>query len=211
MFPLQPPPYVHPENCVEAFSEKRARNFAMCLIDPRILVFSQREYAPDGADTLALLRAVQGEVAPGATPEQKELDAARVAETLTNRFCYLRNRGYKPPLVTFVRNYAQPLSRRWANPEGELCTTHPERCTMPQMLRRAEHRTRTHFDACAVEAVRSALREGHVATTTSSIHFAMPGVCMSPEMIQLTPHVEHMNTFFATPDSTHNWKGYGTT
>lgn len=79
------------------------------------------------------------------------------------------------------------------------------------MLRRAEHRTRTHFDACAVEAVRSALREGHVATTTSSIHFAMPGVCMSPEMIQLTPHVEHMNTFFATPDSTHNWKGYGTT
>lgn len=191
-------------------TERRARHKALCDVDPRQLRYADATYNPSGADVLALLRAVQGEVCPGATDDQKQLDAHRVAETLTNRFCYLKNRGYKDPFVAFVRAYAQPLSRRWSDPEGELCAAHPERCTEAMLRRRRAHQTRTDFDGFVLSAVRSALREGHVHAHTSAIHFAMPGVKMSKEMVQLTDHVERMNTLFATTDSIANWGGYTT-
>lgn len=204
--------------CTAEFAEnpRRATKRLLCEIDPRVLVGSDSagvyaEYTVTASDVLTLLRAVEGEVAPSTAAGLQALDAQRVAETLVNRFMYLRARGASYNLATFVRHYAQPLNAKWADPESEACAANPERCTEGQIARRRDYRTRTEFTEQTVTAVRSALREGHVATRTSAIHFAMPGVRMSPEMIQLTPHARHMNTLFATPDSVEHWKGYETT
>lgn len=190
-----------------------ARDKVFCLVEPLTLTYAGLTYNPTGEDTLTLLRAVEGEVSPGATEAQKTLDALRVAETLTNRFCYLRGRGheltrYAFSLATFVRCYAQPLSPVWSDAEGPACQAHPERCTEEQMARRQEYRTRTTFEPRTVAAVRSALGRGPRVTPWSSIHFAQPGIVMSPEMIKITRDVEKMNTLFATPDSMMHWNGY---
>lgn len=188
---------------------EQARDKAFCLVEPRTLTFADLRYEPTSEDALTLLRAVEGEVSPGATDAQKQLDAMRVAETLTNRFCYLRGRAREQiSLATFVRAYAQPLSARWADVDGHACQAHPERCTEAQMARRLEHRARTCFETHTVSAARLALRKGHQTTPWASIHFAKSGIRMSPEMIRITQDVEKMNTLFATPDSMLHWNGY---
>jgi len=201
-----------PEEQALRCDTEHARDKAFCLVEPRTLTFSGLSYEPTGEDVLTLLRAVEGEVSPGATQNQKGIDAMRVAETLTNRFCYLRGRKPEMPLTcslaTFVRGYAQPLSPRWADAEGPACQAHPERCTEAQMARRLEHRARTGFEFHTVHAVRMALREGHTLTPWASVHFAKSGIRMSPEMIRITQDEEKMNTLFATPDSMLHWDGY---
>lgn len=169
------------------------------------LVFPGGSYDLTQNDLLALHRAVQGEVAPGAAPEDKRLDARRVAETLINRFAYLRGRGIRTrwTLAQFVRAYAQPINPRWLE---ELCQSHPERCTQSHIEKRREHRQRQRFDEFVYEAVAAAL-EGQKTTHPATVHFAMPGVVMDRSFIRLTPDRKRLNTYFATADSM-SWPGY---
>ncbi len=169
--------------------------------DSSLLVWRGGSYRVTPSDRLWILRAVQAE-------SNKPDDRRRVAETLLNRFVFLKSRGSTayPTLTAFVRAYAQPINPKWASQSTAKCRTNPRRCTDAMIAKRREARTQTQFSDSTVTAVRGALTRGITSVASSSVHYAAPGVGAAGK-IRLTPDRQGYNTFYAVSGS-RNWSGY---
>jgi len=167
-----------------------------------LLTWAGGEYRVTPSDRLWLLRAVQAE-------SNKPDDRRRVAQTLVNRFVYLRARGSStyPTLTKLVRAYAQPINPLWESKSTEKCRQYPSACTDAMIAKRREARTRSVFDDSTEEAVEWALTRGMAGFDARSVHYAAPGVGASGK-IKLTADRQGYNTFYAI-DSSQSWKGYG--
>lgn len=158
-------------------------------------------YGVTPSDRLWLLRAVQAE-------SNKPDDRRRVAETLLNRFVFLKSRGSTayPTLTAFVRAYAQPINPKWQSQSTSKCRANPRRCTDAMIAKRREARARTQFDDSTVVAVQSALTRGITSVASSSVHYAAPGIGAGGK-IRLTSDRRGYNTFYAVSGS-RGWRGY---
>ena len=166
------------------------------------LTWAGGEYTVTPSDRLWLLRAVQAE-------SNKADDRRRVAQTLINRFVYLRARGVTtyPTLTKLVRAYAQPINPLWESKSTDKCRRYPSRCTDAMIAKRREARTRTQFSDSTREAVDWALTRGMSGFDARAVHYAAPGVGASGK-IKLTSDRRGYNTFYAV-DSSRGWRGYG--
>jgi hypothetical protein len=166
------------------------------------LTWAGGTYTVSPSDRIWLLRAVQAE-------SNKADDRRRVAQTLVNRFIYLKARGSTtyPTLTKFVRAYAQPINPLWESQSTSKCRQYPSRCTDRMIAKRREARTRTQFDDSTREAVDWALTRGMAGFDASAVHYAAPGVGASGK-IKLTTDRQGYNTFYAV-DSSRRWPGYG--
>lgn len=158
-------------------------------------------YRVTPSDRLWLLRAVQAE-------SNKADDRHRVAQTLLNRFVFLKNRGSTayPTFTKFVRAYAQPINPKWESQSTSKCRANPRRCTDAMIAKRRAARTRGSFDDSTVAAVNEALSRGMTAVDRTSVHYAAPGVSAAGK-IKLTPDRRGYNTFYAV-SSSRGWRGY---
>ena len=174
------------------------------------------EYGTDGqyrvtpADRLWLLRAVAREGEP----------RARVAQTLVNRFVWLRSRGssaYKT-LADLVRAYAQPVNPRWfvagdlyrafveANPDHWMAAK-------SRALRREVYSRATSFTQDVRAAVARALGVGSADINPSTVHYlSSQGTARDIER-RPTLTITHegargeRNVFYAHGRS-EGWRGY---
>lgn len=165
------------------------------------LVWRGGSYRVKPSDRLWLLRAVQAE-------SNKADDRRRVAQTLLNRFVYLKSKGSTayPTLTAFVRAYAQPINPKWENKSTSKCRSNPSRCTDAMIAKRREARAQTQFSDSTVAAVDEAMSRGMTAIDSSSVHYAAPGVGASGK-IKLTTDRRGYNTFYAVSGS-RGWPGY---
>ena len=165
------------------------------------LVWSSGSYRVTPSDRLWLLRAVQSE-------SNKPDDRRRVAETLVNRFVYLKSRGTTayPTLTSFVRAYAQPINPLWQSTSTSKCRSNPRYCTAAMIAKRRSARTETMFSDSTTAAVSGALSRGITSIASSSVHYAAPGISGSKH-IRLTPDRRGYNTFWAVASS-RRWPGY---
>jgi hypothetical protein len=163
------------------------------------LLWRGGSYRVTSTDRLWLLRAVQSE-------SNKPSDRKWVAQTLINRFVYLRAKGNTvyPTLTSFVRAYAQPINPLWQSADTDKCRRYPSRCTPRMLEKRRLSRTRTQFDDSTVIAVDEAL--GGMTIPSSSVHYAAPGIGASGK-IKLTADRQGYNTFYAVSAS-RSWPGY---
>ena len=165
------------------------------------LVWPGGSYRVTPGDRLWLLRAVQAE-------SNKPDDRKRVAETLVNRFVYLKSRGSTAysTLTAFVRAYAQPINPLWQSTSTSKCRSNPRFCTAAMIDKRRAARERSVFDDSTAAAVSDALSRGITSVDSSSVHYAAPGIGGSSN-IRLTPDRRGYNTFWAVPGS-RRWPGY---
>ena len=180
---------------------------ALMLADGRksgptsMLVWSGGTYRVTPSDRLWLLRAVHAE-------SNKADDRRRVAQTLLNRFVFLKSRGSTayPTLTRFVRAYAQPINPLWENQSTPKCRSNPRFCTDAMIAKRRAARTRGSFDDSVVAAVNEALSRGMTAVDKTSVHYAAPGIGAAGK-IKLTADRRGYNTFYAVSGS-RRWRGY---
>ena len=165
------------------------------------LVWSGGSYRVKPSDRLWLLRAVQAE-------SNKADDRRRVAETLVNRFVFLKSRGSTayPTLTAFVRAYAQPINPLWQSSSTSKCRSNPRFCTPAMIAKRQAARNETVFSDSTRAAVSGALSRGITSIDSSSVHYAARGISGSKH-IRLTPDRSGYNTFWAVPGS-RSWPGY---
>jgi hypothetical protein len=165
------------------------------------LVWSGGSYRVTPSDRLWLLRAVQAE-------SNKVDDRRRVAQTLINRFVFLKSRGSRayPTLTKFVRAYAQPINPLWDDPSDAKCQRNPRFCTSSMIAKRRAARDRSTFDGSTTAAVSEALSRGMTAIGGTSVHYAAPGIGAAGK-IRLTPDRRGYNTFYAIASS-RSWPGY---
>jgi hypothetical protein len=165
------------------------------------LLWRGGSYRVTPSDRLWLLRAVQAE-------SNKADDRRRVAQTLLNRFVFLKASGSTayPTLTLFVRAYAQPINPLWESQSTSKCRANPRYCTDAMIAKRQEARNRTQFDSSTVDAVSDALSRGMTDIARSSVHYAAPGIGESGK-IKLTSDKSGYNTFYAVSGS-QSWPGY---
>ena len=165
------------------------------------LVWSGGSYRVTPSDRLWLLRAVQAE-------SNKAEDRRRVAQTLINRFVFLKSRGSKayPTLTKFVRAYAQPINPLWDDPSDAKCQRNPRFCTPAMIAKRRTARDRSSFSESTTAAVSEALSRGMTAISGTSVHYAAPRIGAAGK-IRLTPDRQGYNTFYAIASS-RSWPGY---
>jgi len=178
-----------------------AKSSGGTAVDP-VLVWGKGTYRVTPSDRLWLLRAVQAE-------SNKADDRRRVAQTLINRFVFLKNAGSTayPTLTKFVRAYAQPINPLWESQSTRKCRANPRYCTDAMIAKRQAARNRTQFSESTVFAVDEALTRGMTLAPNSSVHYAAPGIGESGK-IKLTADQRGWNTFYAVSGS-RRWPGYG--
>ena len=166
-----------------------------------MLVWRGGSYRVTPSDRLWLLRAVQAE-------SNKPDDRRRVAQTLLNRFVFLKSRGSTayPTLTKFVRAYAQPINPLWESKSTSKCRLNPRYCTDAMLAKRRSSRNQTQFSDSTVFAVNEALSRGMTKVHKSSVHYAAPGIGAAGK-VRLTPDVRGYNTFWAV-SSSRRWPGY---
>jgi hypothetical protein len=166
-----------------------------------MLTWRNGSYRVMPSDRLWFLRAVQAE-------SNKADDRRKVAQTLLNRFAFLKSQGVSayPTLTAFVRAYAQPINPLWESQSTSKCRSNPRYCTDAMIAKRREARDRTQFDDSTVAAVNEALSRGITTIDRSSVHYAAPGISGDAH-IRLTPDVRGYNTFWAVAGSK-SWPGY---
>jgi hypothetical protein len=180
---------------------RRSSAAVMPSMGSTTLVWSKGRYRVTDTDRLWLLRAVQAE-------SNKAADRRWVAQTLINRFVYLKAQGSTayPTLTQFVRAYAQPINPLWESASTTKCRNNPRYCTEAMLEKRRVARNRTQFDNSTVEAVDDAL--SGMTIPASSVHYAAPGIGAEGK-IKLTSDRQGYNTFYAVSAS-RNWPGYTT-
>ena len=143
-------------------------------------------------DWLWLARAVEAEGEPHAL----------VAQTLVNRWAWLRDRGLKqyPTLTSLVRGYAQPVNPRWM-PGGELFEAElretadaSARARLEEHARRRRdvHARREVFGADTRNAVGQALVRGPITIPAGAVHYSAG----NSKLPVLVPGGPHLNTIY---------------
>jgi len=171
------------------------------------------DYTPTEQDRLWLLRAVEAEGEP----------RARVAETLINGFLWARSDvGYKPPLMTWVRAYCQPVNPRWFV-RGDEHLKHMQNAPSEEtraalvrqaLIRESVHAVRMNFQADTRAAVAHALT--HAPELPRATDFAASygadgtEIRKPPPWVALTPPAKHRNRFWVRPNAL-RWAGYRVT
>lgn len=168
------------------------------------------EYVPTEADKLWLCRAVEAEGEP----------RTRVAETLINGFMWARSEvGYRPPLMTWVRAYCQPVNPRWYVRGDEFAkrmARAPDEAaraelTRQALIRESVHAVRTAFSAETKKAVAHALTNAPAlprATDFSASYAADGREIVKPwPWVAITPAAKRQNRFWCRPNAL-RWAGY---
>lgn len=168
------------------------------------------DYVPTEADKLWLCRAVEAEGEP----------RERVAETLINGFMWARSEvGYRPPLLTWIRAYSQPLNPRWFV-RGDEHMKRMQRAPSEEaraalvrqaLIRESVHAVRSTFTAHTREAVAHALT--HAPALPRATDFAASYLADGAEFrkpwpwVALTPPARNRNRFWVRPNAL-RWAGY---